>query len=421
MKRYRKKGTTSVIRGMLLVLALICLWGVSVYAADVAMINNTGYASLQEAVNAVQNSQTIVVKKALKTSEAVKVKRSKKFTIDFSGFKYTYTGKEDAFRFSSGTVTLKNVSLVSKYGAFIVEKRANVTFSEGKSYGYIQNYGRLTINNGTFTTKSTKDRTNKELLLNYGTLKVTKGTFNGTKDNALHNYGTAKLAGGTFKCTASVKSASGAIVSTGVYNEEKAALTITGGKYTSNGTVLLNRGTARVTNGGFTSKKGAGIVNHGKSMYIYKTVVKPAAGYLSVRNFGTFTIKKGCKIYGPVSNEAGKKTGITIAAGSSFSASGVPCVINHSGTVTIKGGYFTAADSHVLENDKGASMKVVKGTCKVGKGDFAVVVNSGTLVLSGGTYKTGDDLVEVMNLGSEASCKLGSAVKKKIVVYSEEE
>ena len=421
MKKKNRKALAFALRSLLPVLAVMCVWVISVSAADdAAVIGKTGYRTLQDAVNAVRNSQTIVVKKAQKTSAPVEVSSPKKFTIDFSGLKYYYTGSEDAFRFDSGTVTLKNVKIVSGYGAFTVGRGALVTFARGSSSGYIENYGTLQVSSGSFTTKGTKDRPNTELLRNYGTLKVTKGTFNGTKDNAVCNYGTAKLAGGTFKCTAMVKNASGDVVSTGLYNDASGTLTITGGKYSSNGTVLLNRGTARVTGGSFTSKKGAGIVNQGKSMYIYKTTVKVPSGFLSVRNTGKLTIKKGCKITGPVSNESERNTGITIAAGSTFKTSGNPCVLNHSGTVTIKGGSFTSANSDVVENDAGASMKVTKGTFKVSKGDFVVVFNCGTITLSGGTYTTRDDVIDLYNSGSGSSCKLSSAVKKRIKGLTEE-
>ena len=86
------------------------------FAATVCKIGSKGYSSLQAAVDAVKDGQTITVTKAIKTSEMVCIESPDtsitNFTIDFKNKKYTYSGYDYAF-FLGGTkrtITFKNIN-----------------------------------------------------------------------------------------------------------------------------------------------------------------------------------------------------------------------------------------------------------------------------------------------------------------------
>ena len=147
----------------------------------VARIGTTGYASLQEAIAAVGDGQTITLLKDIPNAVGISVAEGKNFTVDFAGHTYTLVGPGAG---SNGTETngfqlLKDSTIIFKNGTIriaengngikrIIQNYANLTLEDMKIYAEHQqpdeNYP-LSFNNGNIVFKgntsvyTTKDDT----------------------------------------------------------------------------------------------------------------------------------------------------------------------------------------------------------------------------------------------------------------------
>ena len=105
------KKRLSIIVLALVLTMLLCM---PAMAATVCKIGSKGYSSLQKAVSAVKEGQTIKVTKAIKTTDLVMTINApgNSFTIDFAKKSYTYTGDDFAFGIAPGkSVTIKNMNI----------------------------------------------------------------------------------------------------------------------------------------------------------------------------------------------------------------------------------------------------------------------------------------------------------------------
>lgn len=170
----RKKGLGIVALAIALFAVLVGFAPATAHAevkdTDVARIGDTGYATLNEAVSAVGDGQTIEVIKDIPNATGMAVKSGSNFTIDFGGFTYTLVGPGAG---SSGTETnafqlLKDSTIVFKNGTVDVAENAN------NVKRIIQNYANLTLENMQFNTENLGSNENYALSFNNGDI-VFKG------------------------------------------------------------------------------------------------------------------------------------------------------------------------------------------------------------------------------------------------------
>ena len=236
-----------ILRTILFTMLLVLLSCTSVFAAQVCKIGSIGYSSLQEAVNAVQDGQTIKVTAAIDAKDRVELpQKGLHITIDFAKKKYSYTGDNYAFGISpSNTVTVKNLNAT---GTKLFQVGGTLTIQSGKAtcqqlaWTDGGNKATLTIQGGTF--QGTEESKNS-LIENNATTKITKGTLKG--DIHLHNNQNAQLeiSGGLF-----VNCADAQLIWNG------GTVNIKGGEfYHTNGIALLrNDGKATISKGVFRAQ-----------------------------------------------------------------------------------------------------------------------------------------------------------------------
>ena len=125
------------------ILALVMALSVTTmaWADDVAKIDGTGYATLQEAVNAANNGQTIVLLKDVDASSGVTV--GKKIVLDMNGKKL----------YNTRDIWDTSWSLISVQANGDLTITGNGTFAAKENDCYavdVQDGGKVTIQNGTF-------------------------------------------------------------------------------------------------------------------------------------------------------------------------------------------------------------------------------------------------------------------------------
>ena len=125
------------------ILALVMALSVTTmaWADDVAKIDGTGYATLQEAVNAANNGQTIVLLKDVDASSGVTV--GKKIVLDMNGKKL----------YNTVDIWDTSWSLISVQANGDLTITGNGTFAAKENDCYavdVQDGGKVTIQNGTF-------------------------------------------------------------------------------------------------------------------------------------------------------------------------------------------------------------------------------------------------------------------------------
>ena len=170
----------------------------------VAEIGSQGYESLQEAINAAQDGQTVT----LLADAAEDVVISKSITLDLGGKTLTNTNADKAtISVQSGTVTVKNGSVVGGTGYYNIEakKDANLTLTDvtatagNTGSSMIDNWGTLTITSGTYTggLDTVKNEPSAKLNITGGTFTLTKGNSDGFT-GVVFNYGELTISGGEF-------------------------------------------------------------------------------------------------------------------------------------------------------------------------------------------------------------------------------
>lgn len=127
------------------------------YTTGSAKIGSTYYATLAEAVAAVQNGETITVT-ADHAGNGIIVKSGSEFTIDFVGHTYTVDGKlvGSSNSETNGFQLLKDSTLTFKNGAIAAGENATGigkggSLWEGSAKILVQNYSNLTLTNMALT------------------------------------------------------------------------------------------------------------------------------------------------------------------------------------------------------------------------------------------------------------------------------
>ena len=310
-----------------------------VYAATVARIRSKSYSSLQSAVDAAKNGDTIWVTKAISATKAVKVNGKKSITINFFNNEYSFDKGTFAFTVNATKLTVSNANIASKTGAFEVGKKSKLTINNGNVTGYIKSAGTLVIKNGTFEGNGNANDKPAPAIRNSGTLKVYNGTFAGNERDVIWNFAKARIYNGTFKAAGS------ACIRSGVNAD------------------------MQIDNGAFISDAGA-------------------SSYLIMNN-GNFTISKGT-FKGYIENRIKdtSKMSFRINGGTFRGLSGSKHVNNVAGKMVITGGSFTTTRANTVFND-------INGVLTISGGQFAVksdkdhfaLYSAGTLTLTGGCFR----------------------------------
>ena len=246
---------------VLMLLFIVLVLSLRADAANVARIGGTNYKTLQAAMNAVKNGQTIKLLKNVSINSfweddasVLKNTKNRKYTINLNKHKIiaknkSGAGTPTAFVINKGTVTIKNGTL---RGWIIVKKKGSLTLNGVKFSGTginvntIQNTGTLYLKNvsgdlriaGLKGSKSTLEKCTlthtSNMISGIGTVTIKSGTYTSkSKTNSpliiMDGGGTLIINKGTFT------SANSWIVST-----EKTKVSIKGGTFTAKNTDVMH-------------------------------------------------------------------------------------------------------------------------------------------------------------------------------------
>lgn len=175
-------------------------------ASGVAYVAGKGFDTLQAAIDAAQDGETVT----LLTDAAEDVAISKSITLDMGGKTLTNTNAGKAtISVQGGTVTVKNGNVVGGTGYYNIEvtkdSNANLTLADvtatagNTGSAMIDNYGTLTVTSGTYTggLDTVKNEPNAKLTITGGAFTLTKGTSKGFT-GVVFNYGDLTISGGEF-------------------------------------------------------------------------------------------------------------------------------------------------------------------------------------------------------------------------------
>ena len=264
------------------ILALVMALSVTTmaWADDVAKIDGTGYATLQEAVNAANNGQTIVLQSDVVLTASLNVAVNKTVTLDLNSYKITADKNGPHMICNAGNLT-------------ITDSSANKT-GEIAKIGAETNFGYVIENHGTMT------------------LDRCKISSTSVKSSAIENgwYTASANTAGT-SCTMTIQNAEVVSVNAdgGLYtvkNDDYGVMVINGGVFTNSvagAGAVLNWNDLTINGGTFTGASAVRTLKSGSSDF--------ETGKSQIKN-GTFN--------GGIDTLDGYKTGITIAVtGGTFS------------------------------------------------------------------------------------------------------
>lgn len=264
------------------ILALVMALSVTTmaWADDVAKIDGTGYATLQEAVNAANNGQTIVLQSDVVLTASLNVAVNKTVTLDLNSYKITADMNGPHMICNAGNLT-------------ITDSSANKT-GEIAKIGAETNFGYVIENHGTMT------------------LDRCKISSTSVKSSAIENgwYTASANTAGT-SCTMTIQNAEVVSINAdgGLYtvkNDDYGVMVINGGVFTNSvagAGAVLNWNDLTINGGTFTGASAVRTLKSGSSDF--------ETGKSQIKN-GTFN--------GGIDTLDGYKTGITIAVtGGTFS------------------------------------------------------------------------------------------------------
>lgn len=262
----------------------------------VAEIGSQGYESLQEAVAAAQDGQTVTL--LADATEDVAI--SKSITLDLGGKTLTNTNAGKAtISVTSGTVTVKNGNVMGGTGYYNIEvtkdSNANLTLTDvtatagNTGSSMIDNWGTLTITSGTYSGGLNVVKSEEG-----SKLTITGGTFTGSYatngyTGVILVYGDTTISGGEFiqSLTTTGRWNHPQVIATGVVEGYTAITRVTGGHFVNkmSGEGIF-RGIGKATSDNF--KVSGGTFN--------KSIPESycADGFIPTKNAdGTYGVKEG--------------------------------------------------------------------------------------------------------------------------------
>lgn len=263
--------------------------------AYVAEVNGVKYDSLQAAIAAAQDGQTVT----LLADAAEDVVISKSITLDLGGKTLTNTNAGKAtISVKSGTVTVKNGNVVGGNDYYNIEakKDANLTLTDvtatagNTGSSMIDNYGTLTITSGTYNggLDTVKNEPSAKLTITGGTFTLTKGTSKGFT-GVVFNYGELTISGGEFiQSDKSAPYGQAQVIHTDKSGSAAPSTVITGGTF-KNLCTKITAWTVRATNAAAGATKVSGGAFNKSISEAYC-----AEGFIPTKNSdGTYGVKEG--------------------------------------------------------------------------------------------------------------------------------
>lgn len=205
--------------------------------AGVAKVDGMNYSSLQEAINAAQDGETVTLL-ADATEDAV---INKSITLDLGGKTLTNTnaGKATLTIAKGATATVKNGSIVGGTGFYTIQNNGTATLKDvtatagNTGSSMLDNLGTLTIESGSYSggLDVVKSEEGSTLTINGGKFELSYAVSN-SFTGVIYAYGTTAINGGEFVCSATGPNwASPCVVITGEVTGYKSSTKITGGKF----------------------------------------------------------------------------------------------------------------------------------------------------------------------------------------------
>ena len=207
--------------------------------AAVAEVNGKSYSSLQEAINAAQDGETVTL--IADATEDATVAAGKNITLDLGSKKLTNTntGKATLTIAKGATATVKNGSIVGGTSFYTIQNNGTATFEDvtatagNTGSSMIDNWGTLTIESGSYSgglnvVKSEEDST---LNINGGRFELSYATSGYT--GVVFAYGNTTITGGEFiqSLTTTGRWNRPQVVATGVVDGHTAITRVTGGHF----------------------------------------------------------------------------------------------------------------------------------------------------------------------------------------------
>ncbi len=208
--------------------------------AAVAEVNGTKYSSLQAAIDAAQDGETVT----LLTDATEDVAISKSITLDLGGKTLANTNAGKAtISVQGGTITVKNGNVVGGTGYYNIEVTkdgnanltlADVTATAGNTgSSMIDNWGTLTIESGSYSggLNVVKSEEGSTLAINGGKFELSYATNGYT--GVVFAYGNTTITGGEFiqSLTTTGRWNHPQVVATGVVEGYTAITRVTGGHF----------------------------------------------------------------------------------------------------------------------------------------------------------------------------------------------
>ena len=387
--------------------------------ATVAEVNGANYSSLQEAIDAAQNGETVTL--LTDATEDATITAGKNITLDLGGKTLTNTNSGKAtISVQGGTVTVKNGNVVGGTSYYNIEvtkgSNANLTLADvtatagNNGSSMIDNWGTLTITSGTYTGGLNVVKSEEG-----STLSITGGTF--TLDYAPSSgytavilvYGDTTISGGEFVQTATPKWGNPQVVMTGVVEGYTSITRVTGGLFTnkkSGNNIFHGYGKAtsdnfKVSGGTFNKSISEGYCTDG---FI---PTKNADGTYGVKE-GSYVAEIGSKKYETLTDAirlaANGKTvklladateNITIAANKKITLDLNGHILN-GGTGTAKATILNEGNVTITDTSTGKTGTIKRDDQGVaGETSYYVIDNNGTMVI--------DQANVINNSGSKGS------------------
>lgn len=381
----------------------------------VAEIGSQGYESLQAAIAAAQDGQTVTL--LADATEDVVI--SKSITLDLGGKTLTNTNAGKAtISVTGGTVTVQNGSVIGGTSYYNIEvtknSNANLTLTDvtatagNTGSSMIDNYGTLTITSGTYTggLDTVKNEPSAKLTITGGTFTLTKGNSKGYT-GVVFNYGELTISGGEFiQSDKNAPYGQAQVIHTDKSGSAAPSTVITGGTF-KNLCTKTTAWTVRATNAadGATKVSGGAFNKSVKDYYC-------ADGFIPTKNAdGTYGVKEGHYVA-----EIGSKKYETLADAIRLAAKGqtvrlladveqnTQLAINKSITLDLNGK--TIRNTKDIWGDNANAILSIKNGAKVtitGNGTidakendcYTINVAKGDLTIENGTFYGNVSVVQV--------------------------
>lgn len=207
-------------------------------ASGVAYVAGKGFDTLQAAIDAAQDGQTVTL--LTDATEDVTIAAGKNITLDLGGKTLTNTnaGKATLTIAKGATATVKNGSIVGGTGYYTIDSYGTATLEDvtatagNTDSSMIRNDGTMTIESGSYSggLDVVKSEEGSTLTINGGRFELSYAVSN-SFTGVIYTYGTTAINGGEFVCSATGPNwASPCVVITGEVTGYKSSTKITGGK-----------------------------------------------------------------------------------------------------------------------------------------------------------------------------------------------